>query len=122
MQNYIYILALALLTTHELDAIYRHEWRIFPFLNKLKENIAAYIFIIIHIPLFFIIFWLSFHSEPIVRTSSQIIIASFCIIHVGLHILLKNHKASEFNNPFSQFIIWSCGVAGTAFLGLEILF
>ena len=121
MSNYIYILALALLTTHELDAIYRHEWRIFPVLNRLSDNLASFIFITVHIPLFFIVFWLSFHPEQTVREPAQITIAAFCILHVGLHFLLREHKANEFDNPLSQFLIWACGTAGAVYLGLVFL-
>jgi hypothetical protein len=47
----IFYSGLALLFTHELDAIQRHECRIFPFLNKLKDRTNYIIFTILHIPL-----------------------------------------------------------------------
>lgn len=116
MSNFFYILALTLLITHELDAIYRHEWRIFPLLNKLDEQLSAKIFILAHIPLFFIIFWLSFYASQTVSEMTRITIAGFCIIHVGLHILLRKHPKNEFNNPISQFLIWSCAMSGALYL------
>ena len=118
MSNFFYILALALLATHELDAVKRHEWRIFPLLNKLPEQLGATIFIVIHIPLFWAVFYLSWHPDQSVRTPVQIGIATFCVIHVALHILLRKHPQNEFANPLSQFLIWGCGAAGATYLGL----
>ena len=53
MIDLIFYLGIACLFTHELDAIQRHEWRIFPFLRKLKDETAFYIFTLLHIPLWF---------------------------------------------------------------------
>lgn len=59
----IFYIGIALLLTHELDAIARNEWRMFPFICRLKDDIGYKVFIILHIPLFVLILWLMAHPS-----------------------------------------------------------
>ncbi|VAX19595.1 hypothetical protein MNBD_NITROSPINAE01-198 [hydrothermal vent metagenome] len=40
MPDSIFLVGFALLLTHELDAIGRHEWRIFPLVRRLEDFMA----------------------------------------------------------------------------------
>ena len=101
----IFYTGFALLFTHELDAIHRHEWRIFPFLSNLREDIAYKIFVIAHVPLLVFLLWLMYHPSENVRYWFQVSLDVFLIIHLGLHSLLKSHKQNEFTSIFSKTII-----------------
>lgn len=106
MTEPLYLALLAAFATHELDAVLRREWRIFPILRRLPEVWAAQIFLWAHVPLFLAVFWLS-GSEGFRKG-----LAAFAILHVGLHWLLRRHPACGFNNPSSQALIWLTGVLG----------
>ncbi len=108
----IFVVAVALLFTHELDAIKRHEWRLMPIINRLSDETGYVVFVIAHIPLFGLLLWAINIPQTEVGTPFQIAISVFCVVHALLHYLYKNHPANEFNNPLSQFLIWGAGIAG----------
>jgi hypothetical protein len=109
----LYLAAVSLMFTHELDAMKRHEWRILPIFRSMTEEAAEAVFIWLHAPLFAAIIALSWlPAWPMFKT----IFAAFCIIHVGLHWLLRNHPANEFDNPSSQALIWLTAAFGALHL------
>ena len=110
----LFFINIALLTTHELDAIYRHEWRIFFGRTTLSDETAYQLFTLLHIPLFAWIFWQAGQGDR----WFEIVFDLFLIVHVGLHHLFRNHPAYEFNNRFSNAIIRSTGLLGLIHLGL----
>ena len=116
----IFYTGFSLLITHELDAIQRHEWRIFPFLSSLKEDIAYQIFVIAHVPLIVFLLWLMNHSSENVRYWFQVSFDIFLIIHLGLHSLLKSHKKNEFTSVLSKIIIMLMALSGLLHLILLI--
>ena len=101
----IFYTGIALLLTHEMDAIKRHEWRIFPGLSNLDDDIAYHIFIIFHIPLYMLLFWLLYYPSETLHYWFQICFDIFMIIHLGLHHLFKSHRKYEFTNLSSKVII-----------------
>jgi hypothetical protein len=101
----IFYTGLSLLLTHELDAIKQHEWRIFPGLSNLKDNLSYPLFVILHIPLFILILWLLCHPSEYVQFWFQISVDGFLIIHLGLHHFFKSHDKYEFTQQFSKIII-----------------
>ena len=45
-------LSFAAMLTHEMDATFRHEWRILPLLSLISDDdLARDVFIVLHIPL-----------------------------------------------------------------------
>lgn len=109
MIEVFYWLMVAALFTHELDAVKRHEWRILPLLRDLSESFGEKIFIWIHIPLFFLVFWL---SQLGAGSTFAIGLSAFAIIHVGLTWLFRKHPAFEYNNPSSWMLICLAGLFG----------
>ena len=113
----LFFINIAWLVAHELDAINRHEWRIFqtfvPLYDRLNDVNAYRLFVILHIPL---LAW-------IIRAAQfrgfQVGFDLFLLIHIGLHWLFRNHPQNEFNNHFSQFLI--IGVAPFALLHLGLV-
>jgi hypothetical protein len=96
----LFFVNVAWMTTHELDAIKQHEWRIFPLTSVLPEQTGYLIFTALHVPLFT---WILWAAEA---TRFQIGFDVFMILHAGLHWLFRQHPQYEFDNWFSQIIIW----------------
>ena len=67
VKNQVFNWGLAILATHELDAVTQREWRLFLIVNELPEPIARNIFVIAHVPLFILIFSLGFHEQADIR-------------------------------------------------------
>jgi hypothetical protein len=113
MADLFYLAAVALMFTHELDAMKRREWRILPIFRSMTEEVAETVFIWLHAPLFAAIIALSWLPA---WPTFKMAFAAFCILHVGLHWLLRNHPANEFDNPSSQALIWLSAAFGTLHL------
>jgi hypothetical protein len=105
-----FYLGLSLLTMHEMDAIRCREWRIFPGLSMLNDKLGHIVFIFVHIPLFFFIYWQLTHSQDIEAFINGFSI--FMIVHLGLHILFLKHKNNEFKDWISWTIIIGAGLCG----------
>jgi hypothetical protein len=105
-----YHLMLAFLFTHEIDAAFRHEWRILPLTSLLPDDVGRELFVWVHVPLFVAI--LALRDRPVFRAG----LAAFAIMHVGLHWLFRHHPAYEFNNPSSWLLILGAGLFGAVYL------
>jgi hypothetical protein len=116
MQNILFVLAMAFIFTHELDAVRRHEWRIFPLTSKMSDEAGFSVYILAHVPLFALIIWFSFLSSPDTAGYFKTGFSIFCVIHVILHMTYQYHPKNEFNNPMSQTLIWAGGIFGAAYL------
>ena len=108
--HFFFYLGLSLLTMHEMDAIRCKEWRIFPGLSMLSDNLGQKVFILVHFPLFYFVFWNLTHSENIDAFIKGFNI--FMIVHLGLHILFLRHKNNEFKDWISWTLIIGAGLFG----------
>ena len=116
MKDLLFNLGLATLSTHELDAVTQSEWHLLYILNNLPEQIAADTFVVAHVPLLTIIFWLGFNENLKVRKWTRIIFSLFLIIHAGLHKALENHPLYTFNSLISKCLIFGAGLIGLLYL------
>ncbi|NJO05728.1 MAG: hypothetical protein HC876_09515 [Chloroflexaceae bacterium] len=114
-EHFFFYVGLAFILTHEMDAIWLKEWNIFPLFLRLPEATAYLIFTAIHVPLYILIFWGLIGAA---RAGWIVGLNSFCIIHVGLHVVFRNHKHNHFTSVFSWFLILGAGIAGA----LDLLF
>ncbi|MGB0521523.1 MAG: DUF6713 family protein [Flammeovirgaceae bacterium] len=105
-----FYLGLSLMALHEMDAIRCKEWRIFPVLSMLSDKVGQIIFLFIHIPLFYFIFWELTYSKNIEAFINGFNI--FMMVHLGLHILFLKHKNNEFKDWISWTIIIGAGLCG----------
>ena len=103
----------AALFTHELDAVKRHEWRILPLTSFLPEKIGEQVFIWAHAPLFFVVLWYSLDGP---QACFAMGLSIFAMIHLALHLLLRDHPANEFKSFSSWAIITLTGLLGSAHL------
>lgn len=108
----LFFLTLSLLFCHELDAIRHHEWRLFAFLNRLDNERAYRLFILLHIPLFGLVFW--FVAYPAV--GFVIFVDVFVMVHLGLHRWFRAHPHYEFQGFVSNLFIVGAAATGAGHL------
>jgi hypothetical protein len=107
------LLAVALLCTHELDAVQAREWRDLPLLNLItNEEAARATFIAAHVPIFLGVF--AGLASPRTRGATLTAVSAFGIIHVGLHALLERETRKYYSNVLSRGLIYGSGLAGLA--------
>lgn len=116
----LFCVVLALLATHELDAIARHEWRMLPVLSDLPDLTGRYWFILLHIPLFALLFWLTGHPAPTFRYRMQLLVDGLVIAHGVAHYVLSGHPAYEFQPPVETITVF--GAASLAAVHALFLF
>ena len=118
MTNHLFFyLGLSFLTIHEMDAVRCKEWRIFPGLSFLSDELGFKVFIAAHVPLYGLLFWslMETGNREALITGLDI----FFIIHVGLHLLFLFHKKNEFKDWISWSIISGAGLFGVVDLLLQ---
>ena len=111
MDQLLFLAGVAFLTAHELDAIRQHEWRVFPITRALDEESGYRLFVILHIPLWMLIFW--FMGAPTFQLGFDV----FLIAHGAAHSLLRRHPLVTFDGPLSRLLIYGAAL-GAAHLWL----
>lgn len=114
----LFNLGLVMLIIHELDAVKRKEWRIFPFLRTLEDDTGYKTFILLHIPILFILFFLNSTLLNEAKIWFQFSFDLFLIIHLVLHFIFRNDEKNQFNNRLSKSIIYITALVGTVHLML----
>ncbi|MEN0041304.1 MAG: DUF6713 family protein [Pseudomonadota bacterium] len=104
-----YFAMLALILTHELDAMTRREWRLLPVWRNLSDETGRTVFVAAHVPLFFVLLVFGI-GDPL--TNAAWYLSAFAIIHVVMHWLLRNHPENRFNTVGSWVLIGGAGVFG----------
>ena len=121
MKTIIYYLALSALFTHELDAVINFEWRLLFHIFSLPDAMASTIFIGLHLPLFFIFFYLSHHSNPRIQNTFRVIASIILVVHSVAHFSLSGHEKYYFEGFYSNLYIYSAAAFGVCFLILAWL-
>jgi len=109
---------LAVLFTHELDAMTQSEWRLLYVLRSLSDEQGRWWFVALHIPLFWALIGLTHHSSDLVQRVRLAAFAMFCIIHALLHWRLASDPLSTFSSPLSWSLILGAAALGGAYLGM----
>ncbi|MBW4507204.1 MAG: hypothetical protein KME64_11925 [Scytonematopsis contorta HA4267-MV1] len=112
MKYILFYLGFATLITHELDAMTQSEWRLLFILRSLPEQIASFTFVVVHIPLIAALLWLTNNKSLRIQDWSRIAVATFLMVHVGLHKLLEHHPDYTFNSLLSLGLIYGGGLLG----------
>ncbi len=105
-----FLLGFGLILTHELDAMTAKEWRIFPWLSRLEDDLARRIFVAAHMPLFVLVLWgLTGPNQSTWVRGFDV----FLIAHVGAHLLLHNRPENGFRRGVvSWTLLAGPGLAG----------
>jgi len=112
----LFLLALSLFVCHELDAMTHQEWLLLPILNALPGETARIVFVIAHIPLFTVIFWLVCHQSFEVRRRSQIVFDSFLMVHAVLHFMMSGQDRYTFDAPLEGLLVYGAAAVGLSHL------
>jgi hypothetical protein len=110
----LFLLNIAWIAAHELDAIAQQEWRFFAALSpiRLSETNAYQIFVLAHIPLFVLV--IAAAGNIVFQVGFDL----FLLVHAGLHWSLRNHPKIKFKNWFSWLLIGGAALSGALHLVL----
>ena len=106
----LFFVNIALLISHEMDAIRCKEWGMFIVLKDMKENTAYLIFSIVHIPLYIGLIYLIAYSSANTINIFSICIDIFLVFHWVIHYLFRNKQQNYFKSLYSLVIINSMGI------------
>jgi hypothetical protein len=106
-------LSVVLMCMHEVDAIHRKEWEIFPVLCRLESRRAAEWFLVLHAPFFAVLLFAITDEAP---PGLKVGVGGFAVVHVALHFFWPRTPRYRFDNPTSRFWIWGSGVAGGVYV------
>ncbi|MEE2930872.1 MAG: DUF6713 family protein [Pseudomonadota bacterium] len=115
--NLSLIVAVALFSVHEMDAMTHAEWRLLPILSGMQEDAARGTFVLLHIPIYIGVFWALF-----VASWKQLAgrIFSFAVFaHAAAHFLLSDHNLYTFNAPIETITVYGAALASLIYLGLS---
>jgi hypothetical protein len=115
MKSFVFYLGLALLFTHELDAMPNHEWQVMPLLSDLTDTAGRNMFVIAHIPMFAVVIAYIASLKLKTRSRARDIASSFLIAHALLHFAFSGHPAYEFSSSLSSLLIYGAALCGVLF-------
>lgn len=106
----LFLIGLACLFLHELDAIQQQEWRFFLSWTGLNDTQAYRVFVTAHLPLFMLI--IAYAGQRGFQMGMDV----FLLAHALVHTLLRNHPHIQFNSAFSRLWIYGGAVFGALHL------
>ena len=109
LDAFLFFGMIGFLSTHELDAVQKHEWRVLPLTSWMSETVGRQVFVFAHVPLFFLIIWI---VEQGSQSKAAMALSTFAVVHVGLHWAFRNHPKYEFLGFGSRALIVGAGVLG----------
>ncbi len=107
MLTILFAINLALLFTHEMEAIRYKEWKMFFVLKDMEDKKAYTTFLLLHIPLYALALWLLLSPFFII---GFYIVDGFLIAHFIIHLCFIKHKNNQLNNKLSMTIIALMGL------------
>ncbi len=121
MKSTAFYLGLALLFTHELDAMPNHEWRVLPLVRSLTDSVGELTFVVAHIPIFVIVIACIASLNLKTRSMWRDIASWFLVAHALSHIAFSRHAAYEFDSLLSTVLIYGAGLCGTLYLVVRLI-
>jgi hypothetical protein len=115
MKSLVFYLGLALLFTHELDAMPNYEWQVLPLLGDLSDTVGRNAFVIAHIPIFAVVIAYVASLNLKTRSNARDIASGFLIAHALLHLAFSGHSAYEFSSSLSSVLIYGAALCGLLF-------
>jgi len=121
LKNFVFYLGLALLLTHELDAMPNHEWQVLPLLSGLTDSVGRIAFVIAHVPIFAVVIAYVGSLDLKTRSMARGIVSAFLIAHAFLHFVFSGHSAYQFGSLLSSILIYGAALCGMFyFLALRL--
>jgi len=97
---------------HEFDAFHQGEWKMFKFLNKLKDSTQYLIFLYAHIPLTIFCFYYLWSTYCFNNQVVWLIINILSIFHFAIHVIAIKWESNVFKNIHSFIFISGWGITG----------
>jgi hypothetical protein len=118
IKAWAFYIGVAFLFTHELDAVFNHEWRVLPFLETLPDDVGMLAFIAGHVPLFAVFLALIASPDQRKRQRTQLVLSTFLPIHGLAHgiYLYIERPGHEFSSPLSNVLIFGGALCGVLYL------
>ncbi|GAB5452935.1 MAG: hypothetical protein Hals2KO_32630 [Halioglobus sp.] len=116
MPSILYYLGIALLFTHEMDAVMYAEWQLLYFLRDMDAGSAYSAFLVLHVPAFFVFFWLGHHENQRIQQSFRYLAAGFLMLHAVIHTYNAESPANQFEGLLSNSLIYLAAACGLAYL------
>ena len=110
-----YLGCLAFFVGHEIDAIYRKEWRLLLLLRAMKDETAAAWFIVLHVPVVFFLLALIALPDANYAVVSRNAFCAFAVVHAGLHAFWPKSDLYSFDNAVSRSLIYGAGLFGALY-------
>ena len=115
MKNSAFYLGIALLFTHELDAMPNHEWRMLPGMNQLSDATGEMTFLLAHVPLFAVAIAFIASLNAKTRATARGVASAFLIAHAAAHYVFSGNLAYEFSSVVSSVLIYGAAVCGIGY-------
>ncbi len=110
LNHAFFAIGFALLLVHEMDAVRLEEWKIFPGLSRLGEEAGYRVFAALHVPLYALLLLGLLGGGG--SRAFVVGLDAFFVVHVGLHVVFRNHPENRFRSAFSWAIILGAGACG----------
>ncbi len=121
MNTLLYYFGVSLLIVHEMDAVGQAEWRLLFFLRDMSDQAAYPIFITLHIPAVFLVFWLGQNPKSSIRSVFRAVAAAFLLGHAIIHHRLVGAPEYGFHGLLSETLIYGAALCGIAYLLLLLV-
>jgi hypothetical protein len=112
LKNFVFYLGLALLFTHEMDAMPNHEWQVLPLLSSLTDSVGRIAFVIAHVPIFAVVIAYVASLNLKTRSMARGIASAFLIAHAVLHFAFSGQSAYQFGSLLSLILIYGAALCG----------
>lgn len=114
--TWLYPIVLALLISHELDAMIRNEWELLPGLSALSPEVAPDVFNLLHVPLFAGILWAGFNGSRAVRRAVAVGVEVFVVGHAVAHFALSGAARYLFEPPVETITVYGAALLAAVHL------
>ncbi len=115
MKSIFFYLGLALIFTHELDAMANYEWRVLPLTAGLTDAAGKATFILAHVPIFAIVIACVASLNLKTRSMARDIASGFLIAHALLHFAFAGHPEYRFTSSLSSILIYGAAASGLGY-------
>lgn len=109
--NLLFLTGFCFLLAHEMDAVRAKEWRLLPVLKQMDDQSGYITFTVLHVPIYVVLLWVLFNDGDVHR-GLRIGLDIFFVVHLMLHVLLRNLPENRFGSMFSWVLIVGAGLFG----------
>ena len=95
-----FLVGFCFLLAHEMNAIRCREWRILPVLNRMGEEAGYLAFTALHVPPYALLLW-GLLGDGEANRGLIVGLNIFFVVHMFLHIFLRNLPENLFGSAFS---------------------